>query len=110
MTGRVRAYIPGHGDELAIGFVEPGQLFSESAMLDGGPHIASVEALEPTTLLQIKRDPWLTLIDEDVVLPRRVFAALGASARRYAEQAVDLLFIDVTVPDVPPSPPVSGER
>lgn len=81
-------------------------------MLDGGPRLASALAVEPTTVLAIPRGSWLELIRRDVVLFHHVFAALGASSRRYIDHMVEFLFLDVTVPDTPswtddagPTPP-----
>jgi hypothetical protein len=35
-------------------------------------------------------------------LAQRVLLAIGASLRRYVSEAVDLLFLDVEVPEFPP--------
>jgi len=102
VSGRVRAFIPGHGEELTVTIVEPGQLFGEMALLDGGPRAATTVAIEPTLLLEVDRARWLTLVAADVTLTHRVLAAVGASARRYASDMVDFQFLDLAIPDVPP--------
>lgn len=107
VSGRVRAFIPGAGDEMTITIVEPGQLFGEMALLDGGPRATSAIALELTILLEVDRHRWLALVREDATLTYRVFAALGASFRRYARDMVDFQFLDLDIPDVPP-PALSG--
>jgi CRP-like cAMP-binding protein len=107
VTGRVRAFIPSASDEMTITIVEPGQLFGEMALLDGGPRATTAVALEPTTLLEVDRHRWLALVREDATLTYRVFAALGTSFRRYARDMVDFQFLDLDIPDVPP-PALSG--
>ena len=102
VSGRVRAFIPGPNDELTITIIEPGQLFGEMALLDGGPRATTAMALEPTMLLEVDRHRWLGLVRKDAMLTYRVFAALGASFRRYARDMVDLQFLDLEIPDVPP--------
>ncbi|HET6712589.1 MAG TPA: cyclic nucleotide-binding domain-containing protein [Actinomycetota bacterium] len=106
VTGRVRAFIPGYGEEMTVTIVEPGQLFGEMALLDGGPRAATAIAIEPTVLLEVDRARWLTLASEDPALTHRVLAALGASVRTYASHIVDFQFLDLEIPDVPP-PPIS---
>ena len=105
--GKVRIYIPGHGDELDLGIVRDGQMFGEGGLLDGGPRVASAIALEPSTLLRIPRDQWLLVIDELPEFTRRMFAAVGASVRRYTSHAIDFLFLDVEIPSFPPEEDVS---
>lgn len=110
VSGRVRAFIPGHGpghgEELTVTIVEPGQLLGEMALLDGGPRATTAIAIEPTVLLEVDRGRWLTLVAEHVALAHRVLVAVGASLRKYAGDMVDFQFIDLEIPDVPP-PPVS---
>ena len=106
VTGRVRAFIPGHGEELTVTIVEPGQLFGEMALLDGGPRATTSIALEPTVLLEVERARWQALVTEHVALTHRVLVAVGASLRKYAGDMVDFQFLDLEIPDVPP-PPVS---
>jgi CRP-like cAMP-binding protein len=101
VTGGVRVYIRSPGGEVDAALVRAGSMFGEIAMLDGGPRLASALAIEPTTVLAIRREPWLELIRLEVVLFRRVLAALGASSRRYVEHMVEFLFLDVAVPDTP---------
>jgi len=101
-TGRVRVYVPGARGELEMGIVSDGQMFGEGGMLDGGTRVASAVSLEPTTLLAIPRGEWLYLMEEFPNVGRRVLVALGASFRRYTDDAMDLLFLDVEIPEYPP--------
>ena len=100
--GKVRVYIPGHGDELDLGIVGDGQMFGEGGLLDGGPRVASAIALEPSTILRIPRDQWLLVIDEIPEFTRRMLFAIGASVRQYTSHAIDFLFLNVEIPSFPP--------
>lgn len=110
VAGRVRAFIPGpepgRGEELTVTIVEPGRLFGEMALLDGGPRATTAIAIEPTVLLEVDRARWLTLVAEHVTLSHRVLVAVGASLRKYTGDIIDFQFLDLDIPDVPP-PPVS---
>jgi CRP-like cAMP-binding protein len=92
VEGSVRVYLREHGDEATIAVVRPGGSFGEMAMLDGGARAAWASTLEPTMLLAIARDRWLALLELNVVVPRRVFEAMGPAARRYAKGASECLF------------------
>ena len=100
--GKVRIYIPGHGDELDLGIVGNGQMFGEGGLFDGGPRVASAVALEPSTILRIPRDEWLLVVDENPEFTRRMLFAIGASVRQYTSHAIDFLFLDVDIPSFPP--------
>ncbi|HEY6567686.1 MAG TPA: cyclic nucleotide-binding domain-containing protein [Actinomycetota bacterium] len=106
-SGSVRVYIPSRGEELNAAIVRDGQMFGEGGLLDGGPRVASALALEPTTLLAVRREPWLALTRSEPTLALRVFSAFGAALRSYVGHMVDSLFLDVEIPDAPPP---SGEE
>ena len=111
-SGSVRVYIPSRSEELNAAIVRGGQMFGEGGMLDGGPRVASALALEPTTLLAIPRAPWFALIETDPTLALRVFTVFGAAIRRYLAHMLEFLFLEIDVPEAPPSsdedPPGSG--
>jgi CRP-like cAMP-binding protein len=101
-SGRIRVYVPGDGGELDVGIVREGEMFGEGGMLDGGPRVASAVAIDPSIVLAVPRGAWLRILEERPDLGRRALAAVGASLRRYTSDAIDLLFIDVQIPDFPP--------
>jgi CRP/FNR family transcriptional regulator len=105
VEGSVRVAIPGGSDDLTAAIVEPGRLFGEMALLDGGPRAATATAISPTLLLEIRREDWLTLVADDARLAQRVFTALGSSVRRYASDLVDLQFVDLEIPEAPAGSP-----
>jgi CRP/FNR family transcriptional regulator len=73
----------------------PSRPFGEKALFDAGPRAASAEAIDPVVLLGVPRDGWLDLLDREPRLARHVLHALGGSFRRYANQAVECLFLDL---------------
>ena len=111
--GKVRVYVPGHGDELDLGIVGDGQMFGEG-LLDGGPRVASAVTLEPSTILRFPRDQWLLVMDEiPGVRPAMLSSPMTARRiRQYTSRAVDFLFL--TVQESPRShrrkSPSEGER
>lgn len=95
-TGSVRIYVEeAGGAQTTIGVVGPYQTFGEMALLDGGARAGSAETIEPVTLLSIPRTGWLELLEHHPSLVRHVLLALGAITRRYADQAVECLFLDL---------------
>jgi CRP-like cAMP-binding protein len=106
--GAVRVYMPAHDDELDLAIVRPVHMFGEGGLLDGGPRLASALALERTSLLAVPSTAWFALLDDEGDLARRTFSAIGRSLRRYVEYALDLLFLDVEVPDAPPGEEPAG--
>jgi CRP-like cAMP-binding protein len=81
--------------ETTLGVVGPHQSFGEMALADGGPHAASAETLEPVRLVRIDREAWFAVIERRPALARAVLYALGAIVRRYADRAVECLFLDL---------------
>jgi putative peptide zinc metalloprotease protein len=65
-SGRVEVLTSGaQGDERILATLEPGSLFGEAALLTDGPRNATVRALEPSTLLVLRRTDLLEVLDED---------------------------------------------
>lgn len=83
------------GAETTLGVVGPHESFGEMALTDGGPHAASAETLEPVILVRIDRDGWFSLLERRPALARALLYALGTIVRRYADQAVECLFLDL---------------
>lgn len=94
--GSVRIYVdePG-GDQITLGVVGPYQTFGEMALFDAAARAAAAETIDPVTLLGIQRREWLGLLDREPAIVRHVLHALGDSLRRYADHAVECLFLDL---------------
>lgn len=65
-AGRVRISASGKdGQEVFLNIMEPGDTFGEIAVMDGLPRTASATALEPTTLVVIRRHDFLSLLERE---------------------------------------------
>ena len=65
-SGRVEVLAGGaQGDERTLATLDPGSLFGEAALLTGGTRNATVRALEPCTLLALRRSDLLEVLGED---------------------------------------------
>jgi len=65
-SGRVEVLARGgQGDEHNLATLGPGSLFGEAALLTDEPRNATVRALEPCTLLALRRTDLLEVLDED---------------------------------------------
>src|ERR671911_1133707 len=65
-SGRVEVLARGaQGDERILATLAPGSLFGEAALLTDGPRNATVRALEPSTLLVLRRTDLLEVLGED---------------------------------------------
>lgn len=65
-SGRVEVLTSGaQGDERILATLDPGSLFGEAALLTDGLRNATVRALEPSTLLVLRRTDLLEVLGED---------------------------------------------
>jgi putative peptide zinc metalloprotease protein len=65
-SGRVEVVTNGaEGDERILATLDPGSLFGEAALLTDGPRNATVRAIEPCTLLALRRTDLLEVLGED---------------------------------------------
>jgi CRP-like cAMP-binding protein len=65
-SGRVEVLAMGaQGDERILATLDPGSLFGEAALLTDGPRNATVRAIEPCTLLALRRTDLLEVLGED---------------------------------------------
>jgi CRP-like cAMP-binding protein len=65
-SGRVEVLASGaQGDERILATLDPGSLFGEAALLTDGLRNATVRALEPSTLLVLRRRDLLEVLGED---------------------------------------------
>ncbi len=77
-----------YGNNQALVYLGPGQLIGEIALVDGGPHSATVEVVQtPTRVLTFERDALLALCDENprlgYQLMRNIAADLGFKMRHH---------------------------
>ena len=66
LRGRLRVVVPTPGgDERTVRVLGPGAAIGELALLTGAPRSASVQAVRDTTLLRLRRDRFLEVLERD---------------------------------------------
>jgi CRP-like cAMP-binding protein len=75
--GRLRVFRERRGRQVDLGYVDEGQLVGEMAFIDGAPRSASVEAAEPSVVIEmesrsfkkfLRRQPkWFRLLMENLI-------------------------------------------
>jgi CRP/FNR family cyclic AMP-dependent transcriptional regulator len=96
LSGRVKVTVSSpEGQEAILAMLGEGESFGELALLDEHPHSATVQAVEPTEVLALRRDAFQRLIQQ---VPEIAIALLQVMARRL--RAVDELVQDAASLDV----------
>ena len=81
-SGRAKVtYVTAGGRELVLRFCGPGELVGELAVLDGGPRLSSVVALEPLEAMVIPAGDFRTLLHDHPGIAWRVLVMLSARFR-----------------------------
>jgi CRP-like cAMP-binding protein len=94
LDGRVRIYVEGAGGaEITLNLLGAGEVFGEIAMLDGAARTASAAALEPSRLLQLRRESVLAAMRHHPELAERIILLLCRRLRWTSEQVEDSAFL-----------------
>ncbi|MGH3787969.1 MAG: Crp/Fnr family transcriptional regulator [Pseudonocardiaceae bacterium] len=94
--GRVKVvFASEEGDEMILATLQPPDIFGELALIDGGPRSASIQTLEPTTVLTLTRATLLNLLARQPQVTDVILRSLGRLVRRMIAQAADLVFLDL---------------
>lgn len=83
------------GQRAVLSLVRAPDVLGDVAVLDGRPHLASVEAVATSAVLSLSRD---LLVDALVRYPetcQAVLARLGAQVRQLTDQQTDFVFLDL---------------
>jgi len=81
------------GRQLAVAVVEPGEVFGELELFDGGERATAATAIGNCALLVVDRRDFLPLLRDNPELGLRLAAVLARRMRRLLEQAEDALFL-----------------
>jgi len=96
MRGRLRiSGVGGDGKEVILGFMGPGEVLGEIALLDSNPRSATVEAIEPVELLTMHRRDLLPLLNRHPQIVVNLASVLAARVRRLTESMEDSLSLKV---------------
>ena len=94
--GRVRVLRhSGHGDQVTLTVLGPGDTLGELSLIDGRPRSASVEALTAVRLVLLPAADVLAVLRADPDLLLAVAAQLAATVRRLTGGTADLVFLDL---------------
>lgn len=95
-SGAVKIALPSpEGDEAIIATLRTGDFFGELALLDGGPHSATVAAVEATETLSLPRDVFLEMLNEHAGVRDALLKGLAAELRRLTGHVEELHFLDL---------------
>jgi CRP/FNR family cyclic AMP-dependent transcriptional regulator len=96
ISGAVKIVLPSAaGEEAIIATLRPGDFFGELALLDGAPRSATATSLEVTETLDLPRDAFQLVLDEDASLQRALLTSLSAELRRLTGHVEELHFLDL---------------
>lgn len=92
-TGWVKiTTVDGDGDELVLNHCGPSEVVGEMALIDEEPRSASVIALSPVTVLELRRDTFMTALHKQPMLAVDVMKNLSSRIRyatTYIEKAIE---------------------
>lgn len=93
-AGRVRISASGAGgQEVFLNIMEPGDTFGEIAVMDGLPRTAGATALDYTTLIMIKRQDFLKLLEREPRLAIHLLKLLCERLRWTSELVEESAFL-----------------
>lgn len=92
-SGRVKLYhITSEGKQAVLALIDPGELFGELTIFDGGQREEFAEAMEKSTLIRIPRDEITRLMEEHAGVALGVTRLMGLRRRRIERRLKSLLF------------------
>src|SRR5687767_3632957 len=94
--GKVKVtMISPEGKEIILSMMGPGDFFGEMALLDDEPRSATVVALEPLDVVTIWRSDFLSILQENFSITRKVLAEISRRLRKMSTRAESLATMDV---------------
>jgi len=94
--GRIKvSRLSQEGKEFILDFIEPGQIFGEMSLVEGGPQETIAEALEDSLLCIIRGSDFEALLRTKPELAMRVTKLIGLRRKRIESRLEDLVFKDV---------------
>lgn len=96
LSGRIRicAY-SADGREVVLNVINPGEVFGEIALIDGGERTADAFAMEATELLCLSRRDFLPYLERNPEVCIKLLTIICQRLRSTSEQLEDLNFLDL---------------
>jgi CRP/FNR family transcriptional regulator, cyclic AMP receptor protein len=95
--GRVKVAIPSpQGEEMILTILSAGEILGELSLIDGKPRSATVEALEDTEVLCLRRDDFLGFLAARFDAVLRVLEVLSRRLRDTDALLAESYFLDIT--------------
>jgi CRP/FNR family transcriptional regulator, cyclic AMP receptor protein len=96
ISGRLKVQnVSEEGKTLILGFLEPGAVFGEIAVLDSKPRTASVVSVEPSELLVIERAPFLRFLEAHPSVAIKLMMAMCERLRTTDEFLENMVFMSL---------------
>ena len=95
--GRVKiSRVTRDGKELTLCYLDPGELFGELSLVDGGPREDMAEAMDSVVISEIPREAFMELLARSPDLGQRMTMLLCQRRRELERKVEDLVFKDVS--------------
>lgn len=92
-SGRVKIYhITGEGKQAVLALIDPGEVFGELSIFEGGQRDEFAEAMETSTLVMISDDEMQRLMEQYPEVSIRVSKLMGLRRKRVERRLKSLLF------------------
>ena len=96
ISGRVKVVVrSADGGELTLTIIQPGGVFGELGVADGGPRSADADALDECQLLLIPLETVRGICAREPPVVQALLNSTAAILRRLTEAASDLVFLDL---------------
>lgn len=97
LEGRVKvSLISAEGKEAILCILQPGEMFGEMSLLDGGPRSATVTTMEACRFLQIRRDDFLRFLEGHPKVALTLLATLSERLRATNDLVGNLSFLNLS--------------
>jgi CRP/FNR family transcriptional regulator, cyclic AMP receptor protein len=94
--GRVKVVVrSADGGELTLTIIQPGGVFGELGLADGGPRSADADALDECQLLLVPLETVQSICAREPSVAQALLNSTTATLRRLTEAASDLVFLDL---------------
>ncbi len=96
-SGRVKiSRVTRDGKELTLCYLDPGEVFGELCLVDGGPREDMAEAMENALISEVPREEYLKLLERNAIIGARMTRLVCQRRRELERKVEDLVFKDVS--------------